>query len=932
MAHLLIYGNRGGGTGYSVIQSNESAKKILKNRKIIEILTQIKLSQNKSAYIFLDDVSGSKTEENKLSAIGKITYAIIEGRGSILFHYYLFDREERERLLTSSDIIFKNREFVTDIESAKDYPPSDAVTEPEDYFTGSRKDPLSVFDISGENLKVIIKGLFKSFSLNKPVYFLIDEKKAPEDTANLIKIFYKHLPTHIIRRLGFITYQDSLRQTAGSMVTNIRLRFVADNDANRFDAKNNDRSYYNLSTGETNLEKINPEEGPFFENIVLNEKNAREFYSISMEKFNSTDKANLEQYLILSEIRQLNTAYTEKLLGCGNIHDNEKLRVLKNAELKQEDRDRLISEKVNLYELINPFVKEWLDNSMISHDVYKKFILNNYNLTDNHNRVYELYEQYVRDDKDTAEFNQLQAELEPKLFDNFIGVGINSETARKIVLSYIKHKPISDFDTLLRVIDRLPELNQDYSVFFKDYIKNLNFDELPEKIKKIRGLKRNRETTEDICLSASVEAYQEKLENLNNKGKIEHLDMINGLITLSKRYTEVKKQIIESFLGKYSADYFHDILHYLKKCKTETGVIEKINLKTLRDNDIAFLKRWNINDLILINFDHSIDWIVEYKKIKDMGQADTENYLKENHIPSRHETRVLLMKNIKNYRIALPEKYKETLRNSYNYSGNEIRRAFMPAGERCLFPFLKESSDADYLSFHLPVITVKKRNIIISLAALVLAVFLIIMPATLLNNPVFPFLGKYTVTFESNGGEPVDPQTVKNIDAEPATSKEHYKFGGWIIQNGASSGNVTFPYKVKSDITFYAQWIPVKYTVRFDNVSPVIEPVTEFYNANISLPPAAKDGYTFDGWFEDGNGYTEGENYKITGNVTLSAKWTPNLYTANFNFGYNKIQPVTASYGSKITLPKLNYFKWHIKFDEADDSYTITDNVTFIAK
>ena len=67
---------------------------------------------------------------------------------------------------------------------------------------------------------------------------------------------------------------------------------------------------------------------------------------------------------------------------------------------------------------------------------------------------------------------------------------------------------------------------------------------------------------------------------------------------------------------------------------------------------------------------------------------------------------------------------------------------------------------------------------------------------------------QYTITFDSRGGSDVSPITVDygtQINAPAKPTKTNYKFVGWSL-NQDGSGQVTFPYTVTANHTFYGNW------------------------------------------------------------------------------------------------------------------------------
>ena len=64
----------------------------------------------------------------------------------------------------------------------------------------------------------------------------------------------------------------------------------------------------------------------------------------------------------------------------------------------------------------------------------------------------------------------------------------------------------------------------------------------------------------------------------------------------------------------------------------------------------------------------------------------------------------------------------------------------------------------------------------------------------------------------------------------------------------------------------------------------------------------SRRGYQFTDWYLDDTKYDF--NTAVTGNMTLTAKWTANLYTITFDTdGGSKIDPITQDYGTAINAP-----------------------------
>ena len=137
----------------------------------------------------------------------------------------------------------------------------------------------------------------------------------------------------------------------------------------------------------------------------------------------------------------------------------------------------------------------------------------------------------------------------------------------------------------------------------------------------------------------------------------------------------------------------------------------------------------------------------------------------------------------------------------------------------------------------------------------------------------------YTVTFDTDGGSTIDPQTVaKDATAEkPADpTKDGFTFAGWYI----GENEYDFATPVTTDITITAKWIDnstiVEYTVTFDlnggklTGAVLTQTVTDGTTAtDIGTP--TRSNYTFLGWYLGENEYDF--TAAVTGDITLVAKW-----------------------------------------------------------
>ena len=162
-----------------------------------------------------------------------------------------------------------------------------------------------------------------------------------------------------------------------------------------------------------------------------------------------------------------------------------------------------------------------------------------------------------------------------------------------------------------------------------------------------------------------------------------------------------------------------------------------------------------------------------------------------------------------------------------------------------------------------------------------------------------------TVTFDPNGGilagkntsEQKSNDSVQYKPDDP-TREGHY-FLGWY-QDPACTQRWDFSDWVTGDMTLYAGWRILYYTIYFDTVGgSAIGHITQDYGTAITAPAVpTRTGYTFTGWDPE---LPSTMPAKV---MTVTAQWTVNQYTITFDTdGGSAIAPITQDYGSAITAP-----------------------------
>lgn len=203
----------------------------------------------------------------------------------------------------------------------------------------------------------------------------------------------------------------------------------------------------------------------------------------------------------------------------------------------------------------------------------------------------------------------------------------------------------------------------------------------------------------------------------------------------------------------------------------------------------------------------------------------------------------------------------------------------------------------------------------------------------------------YTITYVSDHSQA--PQS-KQLQAKTKLTAEHlpvqsdaysYTFDGWYIEATAISVN----YEINSDITLTAKWNPINYTITYQTqyvTAPAAKTVLKGTELTSSyLQTLSYSGYAFDGWYL--NNAAIPANYKVTSDITLTAKWSPILYTITYVSDYSQApqskQVVSGYTLTQSDLPTLSYdgyrfAGWKIGSQAASVNYTVVENITLTAQ
>ncbi len=171
----------------------------------------------------------------------------------------------------------------------------------------------------------------------------------------------------------------------------------------------------------------------------------------------------------------------------------------------------------------------------------------------------------------------------------------------------------------------------------------------------------------------------------------------------------------------------------------------------------------------------------------------------------------------------------------------------------------------------------------------------------------------YTVTFDSDEGSPVDPQTVAEgqyaVMPEKAPQKTGYDFRGWFKDGEMYSFDET---PVTSDITLKAQWSTAlkTYTITFvSNGGTQVASQTVNEGSKVTRPAdPEKDKASFWGWYrnlEDLSPF-DFENETVTSDITLYAGWVEDVTVFRVTFdskGGSEVEQQIVAEGYTATEP-----------------------------
>ena len=217
----------------------------------------------------------------------------------------------------------------------------------------------------------------------------------------------------------------------------------------------------------------------------------------------------------------------------------------------------------------------------------------------------------------------------------------------------------------------------------------------------------------------------------------------------------------------------------------------------------------------------------------------------------------------------------------------------------------------------------------------------------------------YTVSYNNNGGSgTIADQTVyadyPGIALRDGTgfSRTGYNLTGWnTAANGSgTSYSLRQSITVTGDMTLYAQWSEINYTVTYkanggsgtDYVDTITYSEAQSYTVQTAasasiLPPS---GFTFVSWNtaanRTGTSYAASATITVTSNLTLYAQWKVTIsYNSNGGTGtiasqtvYYTNTSVTLSSGSGFTRTGYSLQNWNTAANGSGTEYDLSETIT----
>lgn len=131
----------------------------------------------------------------------------------------------------------------------------------------------------------------------------------------------------------------------------------------------------------------------------------------------------------------------------------------------------------------------------------------------------------------------------------------------------------------------------------------------------------------------------------------------------------------------------------------------------------------------------------------------------------------------------------------------------------------------------------------------------------------------YEVTFETNGGTPINPMKTDNIENEPMTAKDSHIFDGWYLDYKFIE-KASFPLTITEETTLFAKWVRSEERIVFKDEICLKNWDGTPYASRANVTPEEID-----------LDWLEANDYKITIKLEYTVRYKKD-YDVPFDIGY----------------------------------------------
>lgn len=195
--------------------------------------------------------------------------------------------------------------------------------------------------------------------------------------------------------------------------------------------------------------------------------------------------------------------------------------------------------------------------------------------------------------------------------------------------------------------------------------------------------------------------------------------------------------------------------------------------------------------------------------------------------------------------------------------------------------------------------------------------------------------GKYTVTYDGNGGRDGEKCTVSDertfsenylLRSTCPFIRTGYVFDGWVDDKNVPVESVGS--NTAKDITLYASWSPKEYKIRYSYEKGVTLPdAPEKYtieSGTFNLPIPERTGYVFDGWKKSDGTLVDIVKKGSTGDLLLTALWSTGKYKITYHWNGGSAENYRKNYeygrGGILPKPQREHYVFNGWYQEEDFS------------